>query len=402
MKRFFTTAIVGIIGLCNPLSAQQNKTGSLYVNLSMSDYNVAKSVKDSSLSKTISQKDWLKPAGKSLGVGLGYWKQLTSHIDFSGTLNGTFSNLPKGFVKNDTVGQASFATQLDALVHLKMLKSNAAVNPFLTAGFGAGYFYKKAGFYAPVGAGLQFAFNDGGSMVLQTQWRLKIGGGLTSDYVMYSLGFIQKTHKEQKQPKEKTAVNLPVKNNTTLYADSDGDGITDDKDNCPYAKGSMNGCPDSDGDGIADKEDKCPLTAGTKNNNGCPVYEITKAAEATVPDTVTYLVYFEPGKAILRSDAFNILSEVVGTLKNNKQLQVAFKGHTDNIGNEKANYKLSLDRAAVCAAYTESFLIDKKRIAVEAFGKQQPAADLADPLLQWKNRRVEVIVYKLKGHVATK
>jgi outer membrane protein OmpA-like peptidoglycan-associated protein len=400
MKLFFTAVTISVTVFCCTVAAQQTKNGQLYFNLSMSDYNVAKSVKDSSLGKTLSQKEWLQPAGKSLGAGIGYWKTLTRHIDFSATFNGTFANLPKGFIKNDSVGQACFATQLDALLHLKMLKNNSPVNPFLTAGAGAGYFYKKACFYAPAGVGIQFDFSEGSSLVLQTQWRLKMGGGLMSDYVMYSLGFIQKAHKEkeQKQPKENVTVTLPVK---TIYADSDGDGVPDDKDNCPYAKGNINGCPDSDGDGITDKEDKCPLTAGSKSNNGCPLYETVKA-EPPAPDSTTFIVYFEPGKAILRSDAYNTLSSIVALLKSNRQLQVAFKGHTDNVGNEKANYKLSLDRASVCAAYAESFLIDKKRIAVEAFGKQQPVADLTDPLLQWKNRRVEVIVHKAKGQVAAK
>ncbi len=395
MKRILTLAIAGIIGLYPQLYAQKANKGNLYLNVNLSDYNVARQIKDSSLNKTLGQKNWLKPAQKSIGFGAGYWKPLTSHIDFSGTLNGAFSNLPKGFIKDDTVGQAGFSTQLDALLHFKLLKNNTVINPFLTAGAGAAYFYKKAAFYAPVGAGLQFVMNDGGSLILQTQWRIKMGGGLMSDYVMYSLGFVQKTHKEKetKKTNEQTAVLLPAK---LIYADSDGDGIADDKDNCPFAKGTINGCPDSDGDGIADKEDKCPLTAGLKTNNGCPQYNEAKI-EAAAPDSTSFIVYFEAGKAILRYDAYNTLSAVVALLKNDKQMQVSFKGHTDNIGSEKANYQLSLDRASVCAAYAESFLINKKRIAVEAFGKQQPAADLADPLLQWKNRRVEVIVYKVKS-----
>jgi outer membrane protein OmpA-like peptidoglycan-associated protein len=65
-------------------------------------------------------------------------------------------------------------------------------------------------------------------------------------------------------------------------ADQDGDGIADDKDQCPTAAEDFDGfqdadgCPDpdNDGDGIADAQDKCPNDPETKNGfqdaDGCP------------------------------------------------------------------------------------------------------------------------------------
>ncbi len=57
---------------------------------------------------------------------------------------------------------------------------------------------------------------------------------------------------------------LPIK-------DKDGDGIADDKDDCPTVMGlaAFNGCPDSDGDGIKDSEDVCPSTPGLAKFKGC-------------------------------------------------------------------------------------------------------------------------------------
>ncbi|TXK72640.1 OmpA family protein [Mesonia sp. HuA40] len=54
--------------------------------------------------------------------------------------------------------------------------------------------------------------------------------------------------------------------------DTDGDGVYDDKDECPNEPGlaEFNGCPDSDGDGIPDKDDKCPNEAGSAEFMGCP------------------------------------------------------------------------------------------------------------------------------------
>jgi len=54
--------------------------------------------------------------------------------------------------------------------------------------------------------------------------------------------------------------------------DSDGDGVADYLDDCPTIAGvaALKGCPDKDGDGIADKDDDCPDVAGIKEFKGCP------------------------------------------------------------------------------------------------------------------------------------
>ena len=58
----------------------------------------------------------------------------------------------------------------------------------------------------------------------------------------------------------------------TAIADKDGDGVADDKDDCPTVKGlaKFAGCPDSDNDGIKDSDDVCPSTAGITKFKGCP------------------------------------------------------------------------------------------------------------------------------------
>lgn len=54
--------------------------------------------------------------------------------------------------------------------------------------------------------------------------------------------------------------------------DTDGDKISDERDNCPFDPGlpEFNGCPDTDGDGIMDKEDLCIYDKGPKRTKGCP------------------------------------------------------------------------------------------------------------------------------------
>jgi len=85
--------------------------------------------------------------------------------------------------------------------------------------------------------------------------------------------------------------------------DSDGDGVTDAMDECPNVAGlkELNGCPDRDGDGVLDKDDHCPLTPGDPANFGCPVI---KVEEAAVLKTAFENLEFETGKAVIRSSSF--------------------------------------------------------------------------------------------------
>jgi OmpA-OmpF porin, OOP family len=233
----------------------------LSYNISFQDYYTPKLINDSSAGKAIDSGDWYKPAKKSFGIGVSYWKGLTQTIDFSASLTGTFSNFPALFVKGDSVGQASFTPQIDALLHFKLFKEKAKVNPFLTAGLGAGYFKNQFAAYAPVGTGLQFRFNQGAYLILQMQWR-KAFTGINQDYLHYSIGFAQSAS----ITKKKTETVKEIK--PIVPADKDGDGVEDRFDQCPDAKGTANGCPDADSDGIADKDDLCPNDKGSMN--GCP------------------------------------------------------------------------------------------------------------------------------------
>ncbi len=64
--------------------------------------------------------------------------------------------------------------------------------------------------------------------------------------------------------------------------DTDGDGVADYIDGCPTVAGlsSLNGCPDTDKDGVADKDDACPDVAGVKSLKGCPDTDVDGVADS--------------------------------------------------------------------------------------------------------------------------
>ena len=256
------------------------KKGMLSFSANYSDYGFVKAVKDSSISYAFNRKGLFKSGNSSFGFGISYWKGLGSHFDWSANFAGTFSNFPALYVKGDSIGKASFTPQLDLLLHAKAFKESRAINPFLTAGIGAGYFGRQLVVYAPLGVGLQFHFNSGAYLFVQAQWKMALTDGIKDDFMFYSLGFGQHKKAKKVEPKAEipaadTAKNVPkkdtaTKSNTNTDKDTDGDGVLDMFDLCPDVKGTSSGCPDTDGDGVIDKEDKCPGVAGSLKNYGCP------------------------------------------------------------------------------------------------------------------------------------
>lgn len=256
---------------------------------------------------------------------------------------------------------------------------------FISWSFAAGVEIKNLKIWASASIPVDYYYQDTRKAV---QHKLK-SFGINAGYTLFTK--IKKSEKPVQQ-----VPYIPVAADSVK--DSDGDGILDIDDKCPGHKGTAKymGCPipDTDGDGVNDDNDKCPDVTGLAENNGCP--KIPDTIKASTADTTRFIIYFEPAKSILRSEGYAILSQVVKMMKANSKLVVQFNGHTDYAGTAEANFKRSLERVTVCGSYVESFYIDKKRIITVSLGNTQPAADLKDPLVQWKNRRVEVLLFERK------
>jgi outer membrane protein OmpA-like peptidoglycan-associated protein len=276
----------------------------------------------------------------------------------------------------------------------KLVKGSGAgqYNPaFFSCNFAIGVELNDIAIWLHTGIALSDYFQDAGKA---EKHKIKTFG-INASFSFYT------HHKKERTVKERPAKHdiTPVAVKDSALTDTDGDGIADVNDKCPTVKGvgRYMGCPvpDTDGDGVNDEEDRCKTVPGTAANHGCPE-AIADTLKNNAKDTVRFVVYFEPGKSILRSEAYQTLTQVVNMLKANSKLSAICNGHTDYVGNEDANYSRSLARATVCADYISSFYISKTRVTINAFGNKMPAADLTDPLVQWKNRRVEILVFESK------
>jgi outer membrane protein OmpA-like peptidoglycan-associated protein len=177
-----------------------------------------------------------------------------------------------------------------------------------------------------------------------------------------------------------------VKNNgCPEIKDADGDGFPDEKDPCPTQPGGLNGCPDSDGDKVADNLDKCPNEAGPTTNFGCP--EVKKEVKEKLA-TVTKAVQFETSRAVLKNESYAVLDEVVAIMREYPAYSLSISGHTDDVGSDSRNQRLSEDRAKACLDYLVFRGIKAERMRSAGFGEARPIATNDTPEGREQNRRV--------------
>lgn len=178
-------------------------------------------------------------------------------------------------------------------------------------------------------------------------------------------------------------------------ADTDGDGVPDYLDKCPNSsKGTTvnnNGCPlDTDADGVPDQTDKCPTTFGPASNSGCPVIkEETKKRL----NFATRGIFFETGKAVLKSESFASLDEIVSIINEYPDYNLRLGGHTDNVGKDASNHILSQARVDAVKSYFVSKNVSDSRLVAEGFGETRPIASNKTAVGRSKNRRVEMELY---------
>ena len=118
------------------------------------------------------------------------------------------------------------------------------------------------------------------------------------------------------------------------------------------------------------------------------------APAAVAASKVTYAAdaFFDFDKSVLKTEGKAKLDDLVGKVKGINLEVVIAVGHTDSVGTDAYNQKLSVARSEAVKAYLVSKGIEKNRVYTEGKGEKQPVADNKTKEGQAKNRRVEIEV----------
>ncbi len=185
-------------------------------------------------------------------------------------------------------------------------------------------------------------------------------------------------------------------------ADNDQDGIVDRMDACPNEPGPIEnrGCPvtkaeaDRDGDGVPDRLDRCPDQVGPPPD-GCPrKYSMVEVKRERI--VIRQQVHFATGQAQVLPDSFELLGQVVQVLNDFPRMRVSIEGHTDAVGTEAANLKLSQRRAEAVRAWLLGKGIAPARLEAAGFGPTRPMASNVTARGREQNRRTEFRIVSLE------
>ena len=102
--------------------------------------------------------------------------------------------------------------------------------------------------------------------------------------------------------------------------------------------------------------------------------------------------FFDFDKSVLKAEGKAKLDDLAGKLKGISLEVIIAVGHTDSVGTDAYNQKLSVARSEAVKAYLVSKGVEKNRIYTEGKGETSPVADNKTAEGRAKNRRVEVEV----------
>jgi len=102
---------------------------------------------------------------------------------------------------------------------------------------------------------------------------------------------------------------------------------------------------------------------------------------------------FNSGSATIDKRGQDAIIKLAKILENNTDTEILIEGHTDNVGKDKYNWKLSTERAlSVVNIITENTNVKANRITASGRGMHKPVAENTNDAGKQKNRRIEIIL----------
>ena len=137
-----------------------------------------------------------------------------------------------------------------------------------------------------------------------------------------------------------------------------------------------------------------PVAVAPVAQESAPVVAPIVAPVPVAATKVTYAAdaFFDFDKSVLKPAGKAKLDDLIAKVKDINLEVIIAVGHTDSVGSDAYNQKLSIRRSEAVKAYLVSKGIEKNRVYTEGKGEKQPVADNKTKDGRSKNRRVEIEV----------
>ncbi len=117
-----------------------------------------------------------------------------------------------------------------------------------------------------------------------------------------------------------------------------------------------------------------------------------KLAEQEPIRPQSFILNFLSGSIELTEDSITRLPEVIAAMQQDDPVEVNIIGHSDAVGDEEYNYRLSLERAKIVHDLLIAQAPWLTRVFVQSHGENDPLVPTADNVAEPRNRRVEILI----------
>lgn len=293
-------------------------------------------------------------------------------------------------IKTKTMQVGNFG--MDIALQARYDNGRSRIIPFVMAGLGTDLYDDGMAFGAPVGGGLNVRINSKTIITIANYYRFGMTKEMPKSWV-HSLGIsvdlrkLQTKYTPPPQSKEqlyqerqladtKLQAEKEAAERAKMEAETEAKALLEEVE---HAKANAQAIAEAEARAKA-KEERVPVVVSE---------EIKK-----VLDIALKSVQFETGSALLIKESYAALDDIATTMVANSDLKISIEGHTDKIGNDAINLKLSEARAKTCYNYLISKGIITERLKDQGFGAARPVATNDTEEGRSQNRRVEFVPFK--------
>jgi outer membrane protein OmpA-like peptidoglycan-associated protein len=125
--------------------------------------------------------------------------------------------------------------------------------------------------------------------------------------------------------------------------------------------------------------------------------DVARTDEDELKVTVRNEILFDFNSSTVRSSSRDELREMAGVFDKYGETTIVVAGHTDSVGSESYNDRLSDRRASAVAGYLEDYGVRGSRIDAVGYGEARPKTSNSTASGRQQNRRVELYIRANKG-----